>query len=174
MNNNIFERDAIINTQKYLRQLSYHDEDIPPVPIDGIWDSETERALVAFQRKNGLSPTGRVDRATWELLKARYDESVAQNSPPAKLDIFPRIPKDYSVSEGDVGFVVTAIQYILGELEQLYTFKNIDPGGVYDAATAELVRLFQQTNGILPTGRVDRETWDAMAVQHNLLANRYQ
>ena len=69
MNTNAFERDAISNTQKYLRQLSYHDGDIPPVPIDGIWDTETVRALTAFQRKNGLAPTGRVDRATFELLK---------------------------------------------------------------------------------------------------------
>ena len=174
MDNNIFERDAIMNTQRYLRQLSYHDDDINPVPIDGIRDSETERAIVAFQRKNGLSPTGRVDRATWELLKVRYDESVAQNSPPAKLDIFPRIPQGFSVGEGDEGFTVTAIQYILGELEQLYTHGNITPSGIYDTSTADLVRLFQRKNGISITGRVDRETWDAMAVQHNLLANRYQ
>ena len=122
MNNNIFERDAIMNLQRYLRQLSYHDSNIPPVPIDGIWDSETVNSLIAFQRQNGLAPTGSVDRATWELLKQRYDESIAQNSPPAKLDIFPRSPADYSVGEGDEGFVVDSIQYILGELEQLYTF----------------------------------------------------
>ena len=174
MNTNAFERDAISNTQKYLRQLSYHDGDIPPVPIDGIWDTETARALTAFQRKNGLAPTGRVDRATFELLKLQYEDSIAQSSPPAKLDVFPRIPADYSVGEGDEGFVVDAIQYVLGELEQLYTFGPIAKSGTYDIATASLVRLFQDANNITPTGRVDRETWDAMAVQHNLLANRYQ
>ncbi len=174
INTNMFERDAISNTQKYLRQLSYHDGDIPPVPVDGIWDSETARALTAFQRKNGLVPTGRVDRATFELLKLQYEESLAQNSPPAKLDVFPRIPANYSVGEGDEGFLVDAIQYILGELEQLYTFGPVVQSGIYDVATASLVRLFQDANSITPTGRVDRETWDAMTVQHNLLANRYQ
>ena len=171
---NIFERDAIMNLQRYLRQLSYHDENIPPVPIDGIWDTETVRALTAFQRQSGLAPTGSVDRATWELLKQRYDESIAQSSPPAKLDIFPRTPSDYAVSEGDQGFVVDAIQFILGELEQLYTFGNYEPSGVYDEPTASLVRILQDKNGIAPTGKVDRETWDAMTVQYNLLANRYQ
>ncbi|MBE6584516.1 MAG: hypothetical protein E7649_06030 [Ruminococcaceae bacterium] len=174
MDSNIFERDAITNVQRYLRQLSYHDENINPVPIDGIWDSETARALAEFQRQNGLSPTGTVNRVTWELLKQRYDQSIALNSPPAKLDIFPRIPQNYSVGEGDVGFTVTAIQYILGELEQLYTFEKFTPSGVYDSATSAIVKLFQEKNGITPTGRTDRETWDAMAVQHNLLANRYQ
>ena len=165
---------AVRNLHRYLRQLSYHDPDIPPVPIDGLWDSETVRALTGFQRRNGLAPTGSVDRATWELLKQRYDESIAQSSPPAKLDIFPRTPSDYAVSEGDEGFVVDAIQYVLGELEQLYTFGSFVPSGIYDSATASLVRLFQRANGITPTGRVDRETWDAMAVQHNISANRYQ
>ena len=174
MNNNIFERDAIANLQRYLRQLSYHDEAINPVPIDGIWDDETERALVTFQKQNGLSPTGRVDRKTWELLKEKYDESIAQNSPPAKLDIFPRIPLDYALSDGDTGFLVNAVQYILGELEQLYTFGEVPTSGIYDEPTAKLVTYFQQRNGIAPTGRVYRETWDALAVQHNLLFNRYQ
>ncbi|MBQ4090687.1 MAG: peptidoglycan-binding protein [Clostridia bacterium] len=174
MNSNIFEREATTNLQRYLRQLSYHDEAINPVPIDGIWDAETERALVAFQKQNGLSPTGRVDRTTWELLKRRYEESIAQNSPPAKLEIFPRLPLDYALNEGDTGFIVDAVQYVLGELEQLYTFGPYTPSGTYDEPTARLVTLFQDKNGIAPTGRVNRETWDALAVQHNLLANRYQ
>lgn len=174
MENNIFERDAIINLQRYLRQLSYHDQNARPVPIDGLWDTETVLSLTEFQRREGLLPTGRVDRATWELLKQRYEESIAQNSPPAKLDIFPRAPTDYAVSKGDVGFVVDAIQYILGELEQLYTFGPYEPSGVYDDATSSLVKLFQDKNGIVSTGNVDRETWDAMAVQYNLLSNRYQ
>ena len=174
MNNNIFERDAITTLQRHLRQLSYHDKAINPVPIDGIWDSETERALLAFQKQNGLSPTGRVDRNTWELLKTKYDESVAQNSPPTRLDIFPRLPLDYALSEGDTGFLVATVQYILGELEQLYTFGEFSQSGTYDEPTAKLVSHFQERNGIAPTGRVNRETWDALAIQHNLLANRYQ
>ncbi len=173
MDNNIFERDAIANTQKYLRHLSYHDEDINPVPVDGIWDSESERALTAFQRKNGLAPTGKVDRATWELLKRSYDESVALNSPPAMLDIFPRTPRDFHLETGDQGFLVDAVQYILNELEQLYTFGAYEPSGIYDAETMELVKLFQGKNGISATGNVNRETWDALAIQHNLFANHY-
>ncbi len=174
MDNNTFERDAIANTQRYLRHLSYHDDDINPVPVDGIWDSETQRALTAFQRKSRLPETGRVDRATWELLRERYNESVAMNSPPARLDIFPRMPRDFKVNIGDESFIVTAVQYIIKELEQFYAFGAYEPSGVYDDATAERIRLFQDKNGIAATGNVDRETWDALAVQHNLFANYSQ
>ena len=168
MEENIFERDAITQIQRYLRQLSYHDGDINPVPIDGIWDSETQRALVAFQKKNGLAPTGTVDRATFDILKREYDRSVALNSPPAKVDLFPRQPQGYAVTVGASGALVDVIQYILDELEALYNFPAYTPSGEYDEQTALLVRDFQRRNGIAVSGNVDRETWDALAVQHNL------
>ena len=167
-NESIFERDAIEQVQRYLRQLSYHDEGINPVPIDGIWDSETRRALIAFQKQQGLAPTGTVDRATFELLKREYDRSVALNSPPAKVDLFPRQPQGYAVTVGASGALVDVIQYILDELEALYNFPDYTPSGEYDEQTALLVRDFQRRNGIAVSGNVDRETWDALAVQHNL------
>ena len=97
MTANNFERDAIMNIQRYLRHLSFHEQDIGDVPLDGIWDRATQDALIEFQKSKGLEPTGSVDRATWDILKAAYDESVALNSPPAMLDLFPRLPLGYSL-----------------------------------------------------------------------------
>ena len=40
METNDFERDAILNTQTYLRHLTFHDSGLGAkgsVPIDGIW-----------------------------------------------------------------------------------------------------------------------------------------
>ena len=34
-------RDAIRNLQRYLRRISYEDNRISPVPIDGIFDDRT-------------------------------------------------------------------------------------------------------------------------------------
>ena len=172
MANSDFERDAILNTQKYLRHLSFHDERLGgagAVPLDGIWDSATRDALIKFQKSRGLPVTGTVDRATWEILREEYDRSVAEKSPPAKLGLFPRYPNGFVLKKDDVGFLVTAVQYILGELERLYNFTPISPSGVYDDETFEVVKEFQRRNNIKTTGEVDRETWDAMAIQHNLL-----
>lgn len=172
MTNNDFERAAIENIQRYLRQLSFHEDNIGPVPIDGIWDSETIESLKAFQQSRSLPVTGTVDRATWDVLKAEYDKSVALNSPPAMIDLFPREPDGYEVSLGDEGILVYVIQYMLSELERLYSFENVTRSGVYDEDTANTVKYFQLRNNIDPTGRVGRETWDALAIQHNLL-DRY-
>ena len=163
------ERNAIRNIQKYLRQLSYHDESIKAVPIDGIWESDTARAVAAFQKQNDLPVTGTVDRETWDLLKSAYDESIAQNSPPAPLSLFPRTPQGYSLEIGDTGFLNDTVQYILGELASIYFFPNFEISKVYSEGTAEAVRDFQRRNSIPPSGKVDRETWDALAIQHNIL-----
>ena len=166
---NIFEEKAITDIQTFLRHLSFHSDNIGEVPLDGIWDSATRDALIAFQRENGLSPTGTADRETYDLLKREYDRSVALNSPPARLDLFPRSPLNFEIKEGDTGILVDTVQYILGELERLYGFGEIRSSGVYDAATASAIKLFQERNMIETNGRVGRETWDALAIQHNLL-----
>ena len=168
MATNDFETDAIRNIQTYLRHLSFHSDDINDVPIDGIWASETARAVAAFQRQQGLPVTGTVDRATWDVLKNEYDRSVAQSSPPVALSLFPRYPENFILKSGDTGYLVDTVQYLLDQLERLYGFTPARTG-IYDGDTEKAVRDFQERNRIGATGSVDRETWDAMAVQHNLL-----
>ena len=163
------EREAIQNIQKYLRHLSYHNESIPPVPIDGIWESDTSRAIAIFQDQNGLSVTGTVDRETWDTLKEAYERSVAENSPSVPIFLFSRAPKDYAIGIGAQGFLNDAVQYMLSELERIYYFPNFKISSMYNENTADTVRDFQIRNNITANGRVDRETWDAMATQHNIL-----
>ena len=174
MTPNDFERDAILNTQTYLRHLTFHDErlgDAGSVPLDGIWDSATRDALIRFQETRGLPITGTVDRATWDTLKSEYDRSVAENSPPAMLALFPRYPVGFVIKQGDRGYLAATVNFLLSQLERLYFFPNLPDEGsnIYGEDTAALVRDFQKRNSIPVTGNVDRETWDAMAVQHNLL-----
>ena len=169
MDQNIFERDAIIDIQRFLRHLSFHESDIRDVPIDGIWEAQTEAAVRDFQRKYSLPQTGRVDRMTFDKLKEEYDKSVALNSPPATLDLFPRSPSDFQLKKGDTGYLVTTVQFLLDQLERVYAFPTILQSGIYDDDTESTIVIFQKKNFISPTGRVDRETWDALAIQYNLL-----
>ncbi len=162
------EASAIMNIQKHLRHLSFHNEEIGALPIDGIWESQTRDAVIAFQKIHGLSPTGIVDRETWDKLKEEYDSSVARNSPPVALDIFPRLPRDYEMQKGEEGFLVDVVQHMLTELEAVYNFDYM-PTGIFDDSTMAIVRDFQIRNNIPPSGNITRETWDAMAVQYNLL-----
>ena len=78
------EREAIQNLQRYLRRLSYFNEEIGAVPIDGVFDGETEGALRSFQRAEGLPETGRADRDTWERLYAAFVAETARDLPPIR------------------------------------------------------------------------------------------
>ena len=161
---------AVRNLQRYLRQLSYDGIGIATPPVDGIFGSDTERSLRDFQRTQGLAQTGTADALTWELLYAAYRASLANRALPQSLDVFPRMPEGNRLRMGSSGFTVTALQYILQELEALYGgMRDVTLSGRYDRATEDAVREFQRVNRLPVTGEVDLLTWNLLADQHNLL-----
>lgn len=173
MTRNDFERRNIEILQRYLRQLSYFEE-LTPVPIDGIYGSETAEAVREFQSRAGLPVTGLVDRETWDAIYLAYLESLAENSPPERISIFPRIPKNYAITEGESWFLVELLQFMLIELSRDYDgFGQLEINGVYDRETADAVRDFQMRNGLPVTGEVDKTTWNAIVKQYNKAAEDY-
>ena len=173
MTRNDFERRNIEILQRYLRQLSYFEE-LTPVPVDGIYGSETAEAVREFQRRAGLPVTGLVDRETWDAIYLAYLASIAENSPPERVSIFPRIPKNYAITEGESWFLIEILQYMLIELSRDYDrFGPLEISGVYDGATVAAVRDFQGRNGLPVTGEVDKATWNAIVNQYNKAAEDY-
>ena len=166
------QQAAITNLQRHLRQLSYFDSDIPPAPPSGVWDPHTRNALIAFQQKNGLPPTGTADETTWNLLFDQYNRSIEENSPPERMPIYPRLPERESLRQGDVGFPVTAVQYMLDELTvQFDGLENVPQNGIYGIETARAVTEFQKRNLLPVTGEVDKRTWDALVRSYEIAAN---
>ena len=63
--------EPVARLQSLLSSLGYY------LSIDGDFGLGTERSVVELQTSNGLMPTGKVNRDTWELLlsmKDREDE----------------------------------------------------------------------------------------------------
>ena len=58
--------------QGILTAMSCYFENMPPVRLTGILDSETEAAVRWFQAGAGLKPTGSLDRTTWKCLCSQY------------------------------------------------------------------------------------------------------
>ena len=168
------EADAVCNLQTYLRQLSYHDSDIFPPPINGVFDATTRQSLSQFQKSSGLPVSGTATRETWEVLYAAYCRSLFENALPAKLSLFPPTPKGYCLAPGSRGFCISALQMMLGELQRFLNEKMpIEPTGIYDEATEVNVRAFQACCPDLDeTGTVDLATWNAIVARHNILFDR--
>ena len=87
-------QDAISNLQKYLRALSYVNDEITPPPIDGIFESATEESVRSFQRAFGLETNGVVDKTTWDAIYEQYKLIPSEPLPP----FFPSSPKNYATA----------------------------------------------------------------------------
>ncbi len=168
------EKDAITNIQKYLRQLSYTEKEIPSPPVDGIFGDMTRASLGAFQRVYGLPQSGIADRETFGRLYEEYLASLALYNAPLALGLFPRTPDGYYVSLGDEFFLVSVIQLLLNELRIIYdSFIPLVVSGVFDEATESNISDFQKKNGLASDGRVNKATWDSLVRAYENYASDY-
>ncbi len=62
--------------QEYLNVISETYPEIPSVAADGIFGTETENAVIAFQRLYGLPENGIVAFSTWNAIASLYDDLV--------------------------------------------------------------------------------------------------
>lgn len=166
----ITETQSIRNLQRYLRQLSFFDDSLPEVPIDGVFDTQTRHAVEIFQRDHGFPVTGEADRATWDAIFDAYLRSVASTAKPDAVDIFFRRPVPTFIRMGDAGFPVAAVQYMLNEVLIFYGDPvQITTDGSYDQQTEDGVREFQKISSLPLTGEVDLETWNRLTSLYNEL-----
>ena len=168
MAENFTQAQAIRNLQLYLRQLSFFDDALPQLPMDGVWGTETQQAVEIFQGENGLPVTGVADRATWNAIYQAYLDSVATHAKPEAVDLFYRNPIPNALRLGDIGFSVAAVQYMLNEILSFYGDRpDISTDGLFDEGTLDAVRLFQQYASLPVSGEVNLETWNRMTQVYN-------
>lgn len=135
--------------QKALKALGFD-----PKGIDGIFGSNTLKALVAFQKKMGISQTGKLDAATKAKFKAKgYDQGgLADYTGFAVVHGTPTKPEAY-LSPYDtkvIGDLMNKAQLpkVLNNLAQGKSAGNIDVKIVFDGArfdTPENARKVVQT-----------------------------
>ncbi len=159
---------TIIQTQ--LDRISQNYPAIPKIEnLNGIFGVDTENAVRKFQEIFSVPITGQVDKATWYEIKRYYtgvkrlSELVAEGITLEEATL----PFDTVVSEGMFGTEVRTVQYYLSILA--YFNGNLQPvplNGVFDSATVDAVRRFQEFYGLPVTGVVDNATW-------NMISNIY-
>ena len=83
------DRKAVVtHIQELLRSLQIYENKPVSVPVDGIFGSKTTDAVRQFQLENGLSPTGAVDKNTYDLLYEKSLEADIAASDPLPLFLF--------------------------------------------------------------------------------------
>lgn len=153
-------RDHIRELQEYLRALSLTDERYPLLGVDGVFGPETTEAVKVFQQTTDSPATGTVRRADWERIVREYGNLLLQTVTPRAINPF--LDPNFVLQPTDRDPLVYILQVILGEIGS-----ELAVTGVYDLATESAVREQQMAADLLPTGMVDRVTWDHLAALYN-------
>lgn len=70
---------AVSILQLILNELRTIYDSFVPLTVNGIYDRNTESNVLDYQSKNGLSKTGRVDKATWDSIVRAYTNYAYDN-----------------------------------------------------------------------------------------------
>ena len=154
--------------QKRLRALSREDSRIPTVFIDGIYGSETETSVRAFQVIMGLPVTGVVDFDTHRRIVEEYEALLLRSERHVGVPDFDRYEGGV-ISLGDEFDGVLALQLLFRSIAEQDDRFLVPRDGVYGEETATAVRLFKSLRGIEGDESVDRLFWNELA----LFAGRY-
>ncbi|MGD9569732.1 MAG: peptidoglycan-binding protein [Sedimentibacter sp.] len=80
------EYPGVFIIQEALSYIALVIPTIPPITVNGIFDENTEKAVIAFQTMFGLEPTGIVDESTWnELVRVYREQRYSGLSSPQEI-----------------------------------------------------------------------------------------
>ncbi len=159
---------SVARIQEYLYAISQNDPDIIRTNPDGIYGEQTKEAVRGFQRKYSLSPTGKVDLETWQRLLSEYKKAMKKLSPPSMISPFSEKTKDRLLTSGDITETVGVIKHMLRTIGIEHELpEEISYDLTYDSATVAAVKKFQLVSGLEPSGNVDLDTWNTLAVSYN-------
>ncbi len=156
----------VLRMQYYLNHISdsLGGTIVPRDNINGIFDDSTRAAVRAFQNYIGLTPTGTINKATWDAIVNTY-----YMLPPAEngLKEYPGTP----VRRGMSGEDVLYIQRLLNAISAYETsIPMVEEDGVFGPATENAVMAFQRYASLQPDGVVGQLTWNALNQTYGGLA----
>ena len=153
---------AVRNLQRNLQELGFFYG-----PITDYFGSETQQAVIRFQKSHGISPIGVVGSRTTAAIGASLNElhrrvSFDSIQPLAGIggDSLPP-----GITVGSAGSEVIELQRSLRQLG----YFNGNPTGYFGSSTKDAVIRFQQANRIIPNGVADSQTLGAIT---NALGNQ--
>lgn len=149
--------------QRRINRISANFPAIPKIyPINGVFDTATEKAVKKFQEVFDLTPDGIVGPATWYRVLYIYNgiKRLSElNSEGLTLgEISTQFPS--LLQNGSEGTGVEVLQYYLAYIAQFVpTVPPVTVDGYFGPATESSVRAFQRSYGLPSDGIVGERTW---------------
>ena len=144
-----------------LRAIAYFDEEIPLLVItnNSVFDENTVKMVIAFQKKYNLPAIGIVDKYTWGKLIEVYDNLL--NSIPSKyLEYEDEFFGGRQLTLGIKGDDVRRLQkFLLKICKDKRNIPGVRVTGMYDSLTEESVKALQKILNLPVNGLVGAATW---------------
>lgn len=157
-----FINQPIRSLQTMLRVLSLDDDRYILIIPDGIYGTDTIRAVTQFQRINGLPVTGITDQLTWDTITDRYEAARIRQEKATYIEVLLEPGQVFEFNDRNPHIYL--LQSMLTHLSDV-TPAIPRPGhsGVLDAPTATSLEAFQRLTDLPITGKADRLTWDRLS-----------
>lgn len=163
--------NTIQHIQEMLRAVGACSKRIPLIAVDGIWNEATDTALRAFQGEFNLPVTGQPDFETLETLENTYIICRNHLGKAAYITPFPDCETVYK--SGDYSPVILILQVMINAIAIRYSnVNNVNYSGRMDQPTVDSVKSLQTCSGLVCNGRVDKITWNSIAMLYNSFATR--
>ena len=149
--------------QTYLNEIARSYPSIPALTVDGVFGSNTERAVIAFQRQFGLTADGIIGQNTWyKVVDVHYNlpaTPASSQSPPYPGTLLRAGSRDESVA---------LMQRYLTAISARYpSISRLNADGIFGALTERSVIAFQRQFAISPDGIIGPVTWDRIVSVYN-------
>ena len=162
---------SVVNVQYLLSYLSQFYDFIPQINIDGIFGSDTDSAVRAFQQGFDIPVTGEVDLNTWDALYKTYLgflETIPFKYVEGNILPYPGVPLRLGTEDDSVRVLQEYIGYISRSISSI---PFVPVTGYYGTQTRDAVYALQSLLGIVPSGVVAAATWDGIAGLYSDLYN---
>ena len=163
---NGMKSDSVATIQSQLNRIAVNYPAIPTIyPVDGIFGSQTEAAVRAFQNQFDLTVDGIVGNATWYKISYIY-VAVKKLAELTSEGVEAGLEFEYpgtAIREGDRSVEVQEIQFFLNKIS-LFTTRvpSVKIDSFFGSGTKAAVIAFQRLAGLTPDGIVGQATWDTL------------
>lgn len=153
--------------QYYISVIGYFNAAVPVIPVDGVFGTTTENAVIQFQNQYGLPATGIIDLATWTRMEEIYKGIVSTIPEDIYGGRSPIYPGEV-LKRGAENDNILLIQTWLTALRAIYpNLPYVNTTGFFGDQTEAAVKAFQKIFGLPQTGTVGPITWQKIADEYD-------
>ena len=160
------EGSAVLYYTILLQRIAYYFDSVESPPLSSQYTEETAAATRSAQALLNLPETGIADAETWTAVEALSLQLATQTPNPDRDGAQGLAYPGRAMSEGSIGPDVAQIETWLNGRASLYCGEDyVTENSRFGPDETAAVRAAQQRAGLLVTGTVNRETWDALQAQ---------